>query len=424
MRKIVAFYAWQSDTPEPFNRHLIRIALEEAAKRITQDSLLNVQLNIDSDTEGVPGHAPITETILKKIDGCDIFIPDLSFVACTDGGKRIPNPNVMTEYGYALRAKTYTALVPIMNTAFGLPGQLPFDMAHLRYPIQYHIEPAAKDAERRTVRQALSMRIEKVLRAQIAATEPPRPAPPPFATAEPKDGPARFRAPGEALGIRDGAIFVAAGAGNKIYLTPGPAMWLRLMPPFYPGKKWKSFELRAALNQGINLPTLIGPADGTRTIRADDGVGTCITYSPEEQQTDYVAFVFESGEVWAISAYPLRTHRQDIVVGEIEKLLIDGLRRYTQFLTTLGMQPPYRWIAGVTDVMGREIQYPVAPRQIRIPGLGGSHKCVSEHIVGEGSYDGKQSPTKAILPFFNEIYNKCGIARPDYLVSVRKQYQA
>jgi nucleoside phosphorylase len=260
--------------------------------------------------------------------------------------------------------------------------------------------------------EAGSAQLHETYSKQAAQSSSPQPQP--FPNAQPKDGPARFRSPGEALGIRDGAGFIDAGAGNSIYLTPGPAIWLRLMPPFDPGKKWTSVELRAALNQGINLPTLIGPANGTYTIRSHDGVGTCIINSAAEQETDYVAFVFESGEVWAISTYPLRTHPQNIFVAEIEKLVTDGLRGYVQFLTTLGVQPPYKWIAGVTGVKGRELQYPVAPGQMRIPGWG-SHKCVSEHIVREGSYDRKQSPASVLLAFFNDIYNKCGIARPDHL---------
>jgi hypothetical protein len=133
MRKIIAFYAWQSDTPERFNRHLIRIALRDATKRIT-DSMPDVELILDFDTAGVPGTPPISDTILKKIAGCDILIPDVSFVARTDAGKYVPNPNVMTEYGYALCAKTHAAMMPVMNTVFGPPQELPFDMGHLPPP--------------------------------------------------------------------------------------------------------------------------------------------------------------------------------------------------------------------------------------------------------------------------------------------------
>jgi len=48
MRKITAFYAWQSDTPRNFNQALIEIALRDAAKRITEDSSLRVEVNVDS----------------------------------------------------------------------------------------------------------------------------------------------------------------------------------------------------------------------------------------------------------------------------------------------------------------------------------------------------------------------------------------
>jgi hypothetical protein len=59
---------------------------------------------------------------------------------------------------------------------------------------------------------------------------------PPFPIAQPKDGPARFRAPGDYIGIRDDSSLFAVGTGNSISLAIGPAMWLRLMPPFDPGE--------------------------------------------------------------------------------------------------------------------------------------------------------------------------------------------
>lgn len=97
MKEFVVFYAWQSDRLERLNRFLIRIALNLAAKNISSDPALSVLVRIDADTEGVLGHAPVTETILKKIAACDAFVPDLTFVASTEAGKLIPNPNVMLD---------------------------------------------------------------------------------------------------------------------------------------------------------------------------------------------------------------------------------------------------------------------------------------------------------------------------------------
>jgi hypothetical protein len=67
MEEFVVFYAWQSDRSERLNRHLIRIALNLAARNISDDVQVGVRVRIDVDTEGVLGHVPVTDTILKKI---------------------------------------------------------------------------------------------------------------------------------------------------------------------------------------------------------------------------------------------------------------------------------------------------------------------------------------------------------------------
>ncbi len=119
-------------------------------------------------------------------------------------------------------------------------------------------------------------------------------------------------------------------------------MWLRLMPRFDPGKKWTSPELGKALNQGINLPPLIGPENGTYRFRAEDGVGTCILL-PDQVQTNTAAFAFKTGEVWAIDTWLLRAEQTVLLAVEIEKMLTEQLRRYGYFLTLLGLErDPFR----------------------------------------------------------------------------------
>ena len=76
--------------------------------------------------------------------------------------------------------------------------------------------------------------------------------PAPFPSAQPKDGPARFRAPGDSIGIRDDPFFLG-NRNSSISLATGPAMWLRLMPPLDPGKRWTSHDLKAVLGHGLAL---------------------------------------------------------------------------------------------------------------------------------------------------------------------------
>lgn len=71
-------------------------------------------------------------------------------------------------------------MMPVMNTFYGPPEKLPFDMAHLRHPISYWIDPASKDAERRRARAQLARQLEDKLRSQIDATKPAVAPPPPF----------------------------------------------------------------------------------------------------------------------------------------------------------------------------------------------------------------------------------------------------
>jgi hypothetical protein len=413
MRKITAFYAWQSDTPQEFNRNFIRIALEEAAQRISADSSLNVEILIDSDTEGVLGQPPVTMTILAKIESCDIFVPDLTFVAYTDGGKLIPNPNVLMEYGYALRAKTYTAMMSVMNTAFGPPEKLPFDMGHIRHPIQYDVAPTAKDAERREVRRKLSEKLEQILRLYVKGTQPPAPVPAPFPKAEAQDGPARFRPAGEPIAHRSDVIPFSQGSDNPITMASGSAIWLRLMPTFDPGKKWETYELeKYALRTGsLNLQPFV--ISSLFKLRAHDGVGICSLMTPNDNETMSVAFAFETGEVWGIDTTLLRYSQTDIPF--LEPNFTECLQAYARFLSSLDLQPPYHWIGGITGVKGRRLLVPTQPGHMRIPGWSGP-QCLADTIIEEGTYDGEQTPTDALYPFFKAIFAKCGIPRPDYLL--------
>lgn len=94
-------------------------------------------VRLDHDTAGIPGTPDIASTIFNKIRETGIFVADLtlSFQAAT--GKKSPNPNVLIELGYAFSAINDSRVISVMNTAFGGPNDLPFDLSHKRWPIQY-----------------------------------------------------------------------------------------------------------------------------------------------------------------------------------------------------------------------------------------------------------------------------------------------
>jgi hypothetical protein len=165
VRKFKIFYSWQSDREKKCCKDFIRKAADTAATRVSER--LRVQVLVEADTEGVAGTPAISETILRKIDECDIFLADMTFVAVSDGGKMLPNPNVMGEYGYALKAKGLDRILLAMNTNFGPPEELPFDLRHLRHPARYTLKEGAADGERRKVRADFTDLLERNITAAI-----------------------------------------------------------------------------------------------------------------------------------------------------------------------------------------------------------------------------------------------------------------
>ena len=151
----IVFYAWQSDRPNRVNRTFIRRALDGAVKAVSADGMeVEDAVRVDQDTEGVPGAPMIADTILEKIDACGVFVPDVTFITGGDG-RMCPNPNVMIEYGYALKSLGAERILAVMNSAFGSPEDLPFDMRHRRFPISYSLAPDSDTNERAAAKERL-----------------------------------------------------------------------------------------------------------------------------------------------------------------------------------------------------------------------------------------------------------------------------
>lgn len=155
------FYSWQSDLPNSINRGFIQDALERAAKAIRQDDSIKVEPVIDRDTAGVPGSPDIASTIFVKIDGSQVFACDVSIISADDDARPTPNPNVLIELGYAYKALTSERILMIMNTAYGEPKLLPFDLSRKRI-ITYQLAPEAE--AKATVRKELVQKLENALR--------------------------------------------------------------------------------------------------------------------------------------------------------------------------------------------------------------------------------------------------------------------
>lgn len=165
MTPIRIFYAWQSDRGSDCCSNFVRKALEAAIADLAPN--YGEELILDSDTAGLAGSPRVTENILKKIRECDVFLGDLTFVAQTEGGKQLPNPNVMIELGFARAVLDEQQIMLVMNEAFGGPKELPFDLAHLRHPLGWTLAQGAPAGERRAERAKFAAKLKTYLAASI-----------------------------------------------------------------------------------------------------------------------------------------------------------------------------------------------------------------------------------------------------------------
>lgn len=112
------FYSWQNDLKP--NRDFIGDCLKEA--------LQGTSWEIETATRDVKGAVDIADTIIEKIDQSDAFIADVSIIGEVNG-KKVSNPNVMYELGYAAKVIGWDKIILIANkNTTPETRHLPFDI--------------------------------------------------------------------------------------------------------------------------------------------------------------------------------------------------------------------------------------------------------------------------------------------------------
>ncbi len=147
--KAFIFYSWQSDRPNNVNRSFIETCLGAAIDAVHTNSKLAIEPVLDRDTAGLPGAPDIGVSILGKIERAAVVVCDVSLIPPDAGDhRRTPNPNVLIELGYALHALGPERVLLVMNTEFGGPELLPFDLKQKRV-ITYRLSSGADKAQAR-----------------------------------------------------------------------------------------------------------------------------------------------------------------------------------------------------------------------------------------------------------------------------------
>ncbi|MEE3500925.1 hypothetical protein [Acidiphilium acidophilum] len=346
-RTVTVFYAWQSDRDQKGNRHFIRRALDDAAKRINEDGALGVEIKIDADTEGVLGMPAVTETILGKIRSSDIFVPDLTFVAETDAGKLTPNPNVMAEYGYALRALTFEAMMPVMNTHYGAPTKLPFDLGHVRHPTQYELPPGSLDGVRRAARATLSEKLEGILRLMAQNVLSKARSDNPFVPIAPVRPPAFFFQPTDVL------VNFGDPGEQEMRFKRSRAIFLRVYPTY-------ADQPRVGLSRAIEVAQRLMPLQRLNSSLNNRNQWGAINLQPHGDGITSFTQIFETGELWGASEEPFRTGNPSFIAAiGVEKAFVAALENHRLvYERELKLRPPFTIEFGAVGLTDQHLLVP------------------------------------------------------------------
>ena len=124
------FYSWQNDLDCKTHRYFIEKCLKNALVDLEKDAA--IYMNYDRDTKGINGSPDITATIFDKIDKCVLFVCDVSIVNSNAEGRKMPNPNVLVELGYAASKLGWDRIICLFDGNTGDIEDLPFDLRQKR----------------------------------------------------------------------------------------------------------------------------------------------------------------------------------------------------------------------------------------------------------------------------------------------------
>ena len=159
------FYSWQSDLPNNTNRNFIEKSLEKAISEVNNEQA--IALKLDKDTVDRTGSPDIVQTIFEKIEDCFIFVADISIISKSeDTNKKVLNPNVLLELGYAQGVLGTENIIMLFNTATGDLEDLPFDLRGKRI-MQYCCDESTESNQKKCVKEDLIKNLKRAITLRV-----------------------------------------------------------------------------------------------------------------------------------------------------------------------------------------------------------------------------------------------------------------
>ncbi|MCK1441477.1 hypothetical protein IVB43_03545 [Bradyrhizobium sp. 48] len=416
------FWAWQYDLPGKVSRHFIRGALEEAIRAVNAiegidepDESFQNGLQLDYGRKGLKGSPDLAIEILKKIDGAEIFVGDVTPVGrgaphVTDegvasDGKALMNPNVAIELGYALKSKTTENVLMVMNGHYGKRADMPFDLGHKGGPIMYNLPPHATKEQIASEKKKLVAILQEALRAYL-----PVPTAIPFPELQPKIGKGIFFSDGEVLGANQN------DRDKTAYTMPfRSVMWLRVIPT-------STLDMPLSLQALLTSVARFGPFGmpaGGEPIRQNAYGVAYFTPAGHTANIDSLSQYTRDGEIWGVNADILRQgERGDgklVLSLPMENLFVTSLSLYLDFARQVSRADgPVTVEAGIEGIAGRRIIHNGAAFVVGAGFTGAGDPMHLDRVVHRDrlkNFD-KTEQDNFLIEFFRKVNANTGVPRP------------
>ena len=350
------FWSWQSDHDGKVAHYLIRDALEAAIEKLKlpkdieepSEAERRANLELDHDTKGETGWTDIADSIFKKIDNSAVFVADVTPVGKTlgKGAKKLMNPNVAIELGYAIKALTWSSCLGVMNLAYGKIDDLPFDIHRTRsWPITYTLKEGATKEDVEVAKKGLSEAF--YLKLKPFLSKPREVTPTGFERIQPVRPPAFWFAQGQSVGTR---------GDHRRYTMPFErVLFLRLIPTSEP--KLISHEKTGRMASKYQSFDELG---NLYMLRNDEGAAIVELF--DEVDIESIAQYFCTGEIWALNAVILRigeSRRHNYIdIAKVENLFRKKLPDFIKAMTEDGnVKLPITVVGGIAGVKGWSILF-------------------------------------------------------------------
>jgi hypothetical protein len=169
MADFTIFYSWQMDVPLAINRDFIQKALDAAVQQLGNQFDIEEadRMTVEQGMNGVPGSPEVATMMFEKIGESAIFLGDVSLVGAVRRDrkllKRVPNPNVSIEEGFAAGVLGWERVICVSNEHFGKNEEQAFDQRNRRFPISYRLAPNATNEETDNVSKGLIKTLVKAI---------------------------------------------------------------------------------------------------------------------------------------------------------------------------------------------------------------------------------------------------------------------